>query len=84
MTEVVKKFKASTIRELTFISKGYTNWKDACEVFQKHCHKEAVESIELPFKTGDVGEMLCTEHKTEKESIRYLARQGLAFKGTKG
>ena len=98
MTEVEKKFKASTKRELTFISKEYTNWKDACEAFQKHfnsdCHKEAVESIELPLKTGDVGEMLCTEHKKEKEanramlrkiieSIRYLARQGLALRGHK-
>ena len=98
MTEVEKKFKASTKHELTFISKGYTNWKDACEAFQKHfnsdCHKEAVESIELPLKTGDVGEMLCTEHKKEKEanramlrkiieSIRYLARQGLALRGHK-
>ena len=98
MTEVEKKFKASTKRELTFISKGYTNWKDACEAFQKHfnsdCHKEAVESIELPLKTGDLGEMLCTEHKKEKEanramlrkiieSIHYLARQGLALRGHK-
>ena len=79
MTEVEKKLKAITKRELTFISKGYTNWKDACEAFQKHfnsvCHKEAVESIELPLKTGDVGEMLCTEHKKEKEANRAMLRK---------
>ena len=40
MTEVGKKFKASTKRELTFILKVlYKNWKDACEVFQKHFKK---------------------------------------------
>ena len=29
--ELETKFKASTKREVTFISKEYTNWKDACE-----------------------------------------------------
>ena len=35
MTEVQveKKFKSSTKRELTFISKEYKNWKDTCEAF---------------------------------------------------
>ena len=41
MTEVQveKKFKSSIKRELTFISKVYKNWKDACEAFQKHLKK---------------------------------------------
>ena len=53
------------------------------------CHKEAVESIELPLKTGDVGEMLCTEHKKEKEacyakllSLFATFSPGTGFKGT--
>lgn len=75
-TETEKKFKSSTKREATFISKGYTNWKDACEAFKKHsnseCHKEAVESVGLPVKTGDVGEMPSTEHRKEKEANRTI------------
>ena len=45
-------------------------------------------------KTGDVGEMLSTEHRKEKEanrtmlriiieSIRFLAHKGLALRGQK-
>ena len=43
--------------ELTFISKGYAM---LVKHFKSDCHKlkGAVESIELPLKTGDVGEML--------------------------
>ena len=96
-TETEKKFKSSTKREATFISKGYMNWKDACEAFKNsnsECHKEAVESVGLPVKTGDVGEMLNTEHRKGKkanrtmlciiiESIHFLARQGLALRGQK-
>ena len=75
-TETEKKFKSSTKREDTFISKGYTNRKDVCEAFKKHsnseCHKEAVESVGLPVKTGDVGEMPSTEHRKEKEANRTI------------
>ena len=43
--------------ELTFISKGYAM---LVKHFKSDCHKlkEAFTSIELPLKTGDVGEML--------------------------
>ena len=90
------KYKVSTKREPAFISKGFTNWKDATVAFNRHlksdCHREAVEIHELPKKTGDVGEKLSTEHKKEKElnremfrrilqNVRYLARQGLPFRG---
>lgn len=78
------------VEQVAFISKGFTNWKDATVAFNKHlkseCHKEAVEICELPKKTGDIGEKLSTEHKREKElnremfwrilqNIRYLTRQ---------
>ena len=47
-----RKYKGSTKRELAFISKGSTNWKDATVAFNKHLksesHKEAVEIHEVP------------------------------------
>ncbi len=56
-------------------------------------HLEAVEAmITLPKSTPDVGELLSSIHKNEKEeainvlktiisSVRFLARQGLALRG---
>ena len=54
--------------DITFISAGFTNWKDATSIFRKHegseCHRAAVEAIVvLPRTTRDVGELLCVwEH----------------------
>lgn len=83
--------------DATFISTGFTNWKDATSVFRKHeaseCHRAAVESIGvLPMTTRDVGELLCDEHKKEKaenramllkilSNIWFLCRQGLPLRG---
>ena len=54
-----KKFLPSTKRDPAFISKGNTYWKDATTAFSTHlasrCQKEAVEALELPKQTGDVG-----------------------------
>ena len=56
-------------------------------------HHESVDAIiTLPATTGDVGELLNSCHKQEKEvardmlqiilsSVRFLARQGLALRG---
>ena len=56
-------------------------------------HREAVEVIiTLPLTTRDIGEQLSQQHATQKlnnqqslyqiiSSIRYLGRQGLAFRG---
>ena len=79
------------------VSKGYCNWKDATRAFKKHkeskTHIEAVEAmIILPKTTSDVGELLSSSHKSEKQeardilkiiisSVRFLARQGLALRG---
>ena len=45
MAEREEKHKANTKRESAFISKGFTNWKDATVAFNKDlksdCHKEA-------------------------------------------
>ena len=80
-----KRFLASTKRDPAFISRGYTNWRDATKAFNKHlCHKEAVSTVELPKQTGDVGERLSSEHEQQKakngavfrkilQNIRFLA-----------
>lgn len=84
--------------EDAFLSRGYTNWKDVSGKhggFSKHessnVHRH---SIEIATKSmGDVGELLMSKVKKEKERNRaylqkllqnviFLARQGLPFRGT--
>ena len=83
--------------EQTFISTGFSNWKDAIAKFTKHessqCHKESVlKTVTLPATTSDVGEMLSSQIAVERlyrrkcllkllSNARFLARQGLAFRG---
>ena len=80
-----------------FISKGFSNWKDASVKFANHessnCHKEAVlKVVTLPAVTRDVAESLSEQHRQDKlerrkcfmkilSNIRFLARQGLALRG---
>ena len=52
--------------EQTFISTGFSNWKDATAKFSKHegsqCHKDSVlKMITLPATTCDVGELLSSQ-----------------------
>ena len=96
--EKERKFLSSHRREPTFISNGFTNWKEANKGFSKHqssaCHKEAIEAMYmLPAQiVGHVDELMSDEIKQQKainrkmflkilENTRYLARQGLAFRG---
>ena len=81
----------------SFLSTGFSNWKDATVAFKKHhlsaCHHSAVDvMITIPATTRDIGEQLSQIHSQEKatnrrmflkilSSIRYLARQGLALRG---
>lgn len=81
----------------SFLSAGFSNWKDATSKFRKHqdsdCHKEAVErKLKLPTETKDIGEVLSAAHSEEKtpnrqqmltilRNIRFLARQGLPIRG---
>lgn len=83
--------------ERTFISIGFSNWKDAATKFCKdegsQCHKDAVQmTTTLPATTRDVGEMLSSQLAREREehrkkflkllsNARFLSRQGLAFCG---
>ena len=79
-----------------FITRGYTNWKNATTAFKKHedsdCHKQAIGLSILPQQCGDIGELMHQHLKDEKKlnrdillailrAIRYLSRQGLALRG---
>lgn len=84
-------------KDSAFLSKGFSNWKDATEGFRRHerskCHADAVQVIVvLPRTTRDVGETLSTIHAREKANnrrallkiianIRYFGRQGLPLRG---
>ena len=60
--------------EPTFISTGYTNWKDALVKKrgftaheQSHCHKHAVMcAVTIPAAKGDVGELINEKYAEEK------------------
>ena len=59
--EAEMKFLASTKRELAFISKGFTYWKEGPKAFKKHqgsdCHREAVDGlVVLPRCMKDIGQ----------------------------
>jgi hypothetical protein len=71
---------SSTMVDPAFISKGYTNWKDATVKkagFTKHensdCHKKAVERLfTLPSTTKDVAESLSQTHEDDKAESRRV------------
>lgn len=91
------KLITGNVQDSTFVSGGFSNWKDASRCFNNHekttTHKTAVEMvITLPRTTGDVGEMLSSTLATEKrdnrcyilkvaETIKFLARQGIPLRG---
>lgn len=76
---------------------GFSNWKKALEKFEKHqntkSHHEAIDLVvKIPSTSRDVGAMLSSSHAAQKaenrkilmiilSNIRYLGRQGLAFRG---
>ena len=72
------KFLVSTKREPSFLSKGYTNWKEATSTFKKHqtsaCHLEALEAVvTLPKQIiGEIDEVLCKENKEVKAVNRKM------------
>lgn len=83
-------------KDQAFSKSGFSNWKKAIEKFNKHertiSHHQAVELVESIPNTKNVGEMLSSSHAQQKienrvmlrmilTSVRYLARQGLAFRG---
>ena len=69
---------ATLMLDAAFITKGYTNWKDATRKkagFSQHersqCHREAVErGINLHATTKDVGEHISSAHEEDKANNR--------------
>lgn len=84
-------------KELTFIKGGYSNWKNAIARFQEHqksnCHILACEhQVGVIASSGNIIEMCNNAADTTIkqnrtcflkiiESVRFLARQGLAMQG---
>ena len=93
-----QKLRVSTKRDDAFtIARGYKNWKRGTTGFKTHeaseCHRESIEVIELPRECADIGAKLSAYHSEEKSknrqifstllrNIRFLARQGLALRGS--
>jgi len=78
--------------ELAFVTEGFNGWKDAVESFKKHekssTHLKAVQSQ----SKSSIAVQLSTQHAKDQEhnrdallhiirALKYLARQGLAFRG---
>ena len=66
-----KKLQWSSSSDLAFISKGFTNWKDATVKFSIHeaskCHKESVlKMVTLPSTTQNIAECWSNSLKKEK------------------
>ena len=79
-----------------FVRDGFSNWKKALKRFKGHersaAHREAVSKLQARSQAVNVGAMISKQHEAEKRNnramlmkllhcIRYLARQGLAFRG---
>ena len=91
-----KKLSASCL-EPTFISTGYTNWKDATVNFANHekskCHADSLfTTVTAPSTMRDIGESLSAQHARDKlerrqcfmtiiQNLQFLARQGLPLRG---
>ena len=82
--------------DTSFVSKGFSNWKDATIGFRNHessiSHKEALQVSVLPNTCSDIGDMLSKQHADMKKlnrecflkilsNIQFMARQGLVFRG---
>ena len=70
------KFLSSHRTEPTFITSGFTNWKEANKCFSKHqcsaCHREAVEAVcLLPAQNlGHVDDLMGSDIKQQKATNR--------------
>lgn len=83
--------------DTSFVSKGFSNWKDGTIGFKNHeasaSHKEALQVvILLPTTCSDIGDMLSKQHADMKKfnrecllkvlsNLQFLARQGIAIRG---
>ena len=93
------KLTAEHNMEEAYITKGLSNWKKTLEAFvdyqQSKAHRAAITYESAVPQCGDVLEMTVNDlnnkrHAERKylikvmECIRFLARQGLAFRGSDG
>ena len=89
------KLTAEHNMEETYITKGFNNWKKAFEAFlddqQSKAHRDAITYESVVPQCGDVWEMTVNNLNNKglakrkylikvMECIRFLARQGLAFR----
>ena len=73
-----KNLMTAKTSNMSFMSRGYCNWKDAtgekagfCRHEASGCHKAAVEPVATLSKaTGNVGELLSSVHANKKASNR--------------
>ena len=70
------KLKANT-KDLAFIQRGFSNWKDATERFRRHeqskCHQDAVQVVViLPKSCADIGKSLSMAHTKQKAESRRI------------
>ena len=79
-----------------FVEGGFSNWKKALQRFAEHekseMHREAMMKIAVKSSTTDVAVQLSRQHDADQknhrammlkvlECVRFLARQGLPFRG---
>ena len=82
--------------KLAFVEGGFCKWKKALQRFSEHekseMHREAMTKVAAKSNAVDVGAQLNTQRSADQrdhrsmflkllECVRYLARQGLAFRG---
>jgi hypothetical protein len=78
-------------REQAYTTVGFRTWKNALQSFEKHQRSE-YHKIASDQSSVDIGDALSKQHQEEKslnskmllnllESVRFLGRQGLAFRG---
>ena len=73
----------SSYKELTFIETRFRNWKKCPKAFIDHAtfeyHLDNVLLLSEEEKTGDVSELISTEHKTQKSHNRQVLLQVSTF-----
>lgn len=93
--ESLNLFDLSRNREQTFIKTGFKNWKKALQRFSEHAncssHRFAQEQLAFSCKPtidAQLSQQCSEQQKNAQKSlttifstVRYLARQGLAFRG---